>query len=113
MPKAVDISGQRFGVVAVNDGLGCIHFLKADGTQIPNLCAPIDIRAQLAMEALREDWENGRGVPEGKSDTLAAFRESIPSLWAEEKTLYCILRPEAQYIDLDDSLQNCTPKEPQ
>lgn len=105
---------KREGVKTFNDGLGCLHFITADGTQIPNLCAPIDVRAQLAMEALRrEDRENGRSVPKDKGDLIAAVRDSILSLWAEEKTLYCVLRPEAQYIDLNDSLQSCTPKGPQ
>jgi hypothetical protein len=62
------------------------------------------------MEVLREDWENGRSVPKGKSGALEAFRDAIPPLWGQEKTLYCVLRPEAQYIDLDDSLRRCTPE---
>jgi hypothetical protein len=98
------------GVVAVNDGLGCVLFIRNDGSNIPNVCAPVDVRAKLAMEALREDWENGRSVPRDKNEMFNVTRDSIPSLWAQEKTLYCILRPEAQYIDLDDSLRSCTPK---
>jgi hypothetical protein len=93
----------------VNDGLGCISFLTKNGqTAIPPLCAPVDVQARLAMEALREDWENGRIAPKGSM--LETMRDSIPSLWAEEKTIYCMLQPNAQYIGLTNKLQSCTPK---
>lgn len=90
--------------VSVNNGLGCIIFIKPS---IPALCAPIDVQANLAMEALRDDWENGKIAPKGS--LLEAMRESIPSIWAEEKTMCCVLKPDAQYIDLSDKLQKCTP----
>jgi hypothetical protein len=105
------------GVVPVNTGLGCITFIVPNGTpHIPDLCAPVDVQARLAMEALREDWENGRNVPEGKNDNdfrdaIRAIRDTIPALWAEEKTLYCVLRPDSQYIGLNDTLQSCAPNE--
>jgi hypothetical protein len=101
---------ERKDVAAINNGLGCIMFITKDGSDIPNLCAPVDVQANLAMEALREDWENGRRVPDGKNEILTGFVNSIPSLWAEEKTLFCLLRPEAKYIDLSDTIQNCTPE---
>ena len=96
-------------VAAVNDGLGCIMFITKDGSDIPSLCAPVDVQANLAMEA-REDWENGRRVPDGKNEMLSSIVNSIPSLWAEENTLYCLLRPKEKYIDLNDTLQSCTPE---
>ncbi len=34
---------------------------------IPSLCAPFDVRARLAMEVLREDFDNGLNVPTGNS----------------------------------------------
>lgn len=105
------------GVVPVNTDLGCITFIVPNGQPpIPDNCAPLDVQARLGMEALREDWENGRSVPEGKGDSfeiLRVLRNGIPELWGEEKTLYCVLRPEAQYIDLSDTLQDCTRKEKQ
>jgi hypothetical protein len=105
------------GVVPVNTNLGCITFIVPNGLPpIPDNCAPLDVQARLGMEALREDWENGRNVPEGQGDlfaTLRVLRNGIPELWGEEKTLYCVLRPEAQYIDLDDTIKDCTRKEKQ
>jgi hypothetical protein len=105
-------------VISVNDGLGCIVFMKPNSPSIPSLCAPVDVQAQLAMEVLREDFDNGRNVPAGNSPfnteethLLSAARNAIPVLWAEEKTLYCVLRPDAQYINLDDALEGCTPND--
>lgn len=95
----------------LNDGLGCVVFItKADTPSIPKICAPPDLQAQLAMESLREDWANSLNVPEEKR-LLKAIANSIPMLWAEEKTLFCIVRPSAEYIGLSDSLERCTPKE--
>jgi hypothetical protein len=104
------------GLVPVNTGLGCITFIVPnDQPGIPDNCAPVDVQARLAMETLREYWENGRNVPEGKDNEFAilhAFRNHMPELWSEEKALYCVLRPDAQYIDLyGDALRDCTPKE--
>jgi hypothetical protein len=90
----------------MNDGLGCIVFYKPN---LPSLCAPPDVRAQLAMEALREDWENGKVAP--KDSLLETIRPTIALTWAEEQTMFCILRPEADYISLGDQLQSCTPKD--
>jgi hypothetical protein len=98
------------GVVVMNDGLGCVTFIVPNGgKEIPDLCAPVDKQAQLAMEALREDWENSRQTD--KATFLYSIRESIPMIWVEEKTLYCVVDPEASYIDLSDKLQSCTPNE--
>jgi len=94
-------------VAYLNDGLGCVVFLKQG---VPDICAPPDVRAKLAMEALREDWENSIDVPTGKNQIFDAIRNAIPMLWSEEKTIYCVLQPEAQYIDLSDSLKACVPK---
>lgn len=96
-------------VAYLNDGLGCMIFItKGNAPRIPDLCAPVDVQARLAMEVLREDWENGRNAV-GQSKMLDMMRDSIPMMFAEEKTMYCVLRPEAQYIDLSDKLENCTP----
>lgn len=106
------------GVISFNDGLGCVVFMKPNSPSIPSLCAPVDVQAQLAMEALREDFDNGLNVPADNSPfsteetrLLTAARNAIPVLWAEEKTLYCILKPDASYIDLNDTLQDCTPND--
>jgi hypothetical protein len=90
------------GVVSFNDGLGCVHIVDVN-----NICAPADLQARLAMELLREEWDNTKNVPEGKSLLIPAYRNAIVSLWSEEKTLYCVLRPEAQYIELNDTLKDC------
>ena len=93
--------------IHMNDGLGCIVFITKEAKdRIPNLCASADIQASLAMEALREAWENSLTVPD--KTALSAIRGGIPMIWAEEKTLYCILRPDAQYIGLGDKLESCT-----
>jgi len=92
--------------VRVNDGLGCIVFLKPN---LPSVCASPDVRAQLAMETLREDWENSKLAP--KDSVLEAMRPTIALTWTQEQTMYCILRPEADYISLGDELQTCTPKD--
>ena len=96
---------------AINDGLGCVVFIKTrpNVTPIPDICASADVRAQMAMETLREDWDNSRNVPAGKSAILS-MRDSVLMLWAEQKTLYCVLRPDAQYIGLNDTLESCTSK---
>ena len=53
-PKLDDRQTKAFHM---NDGLGCIVFITQDvKDRIPNLCAPADIQASLAMEALREAW---------------------------------------------------------
>jgi hypothetical protein len=98
------------GAFAINSGLGCVSFIvPVDLPPIPENCAPVDVQAHLGMEALREDWENGRSVPEGNGEAFAilhVLRNQIPELWSQEKTLYCVLRPDAQYIDLNDSIQD-------
>lgn len=105
-PKLTDA---QKSAVSLNDGLGCVVFLVKQGLpQLPKLCAPPDVQARLAMEALREDWENGKAAPKGS--LLEGITHDIPMTWAEEKTIYCILRPEADYIDLSDKLQSCTRK---
>ncbi len=73
-------------VVSFNDGLGCIVFMKPNSPSIPSLCAPVDVQARLAMEALREDWENSQSVPTDKNPMLTAIQNSIPALWSQEKT---------------------------
>jgi hypothetical protein len=98
-------------IAYLNDGLGCIRFLiPANHTQRPNICAPVDVRARLTMEALREDWDNVRSVPKGRSEYLDLLNlsDGIQALWQDEKTTYCRLRPEAQYIELKGSLASCT-----
>jgi hypothetical protein len=73
------------------------------------------------MEALRDDWvniTNTTNIRVGKYssvDNMRSYmndmREPISSLWAEEKTLYCMMRPEAKYIDLySDTMKSCTPE---
>jgi hypothetical protein len=101
------------GVVALNTGLGCVKFIVPNGQpQMPDVCGPVDLQASLAMDALREDWENSRSVPNTKDypmGMLNALRDNIPPIWTQERTLYCGVKPSAQYIDLNDTLQNCTP----
>jgi len=77
---------------------------------MPSLCAPVDLQARLAMEALQEDWENSEQVPAGKIALLHAVRDSIPMLWAEEKTLYCVLQPNSMYVGLGGTSESCTLK---
>jgi hypothetical protein len=102
--------GQK-DVPYINDGLGCVIFInKAGAPPIPSVCAPVEVQAQLAMETLREAWSNSLNVPEEKQ-ALKAISDSIPMLWAEERTLFCIVRPNGEYIGLSDSLERCTPKE--
>jgi len=83
--------------------------------------APADMQAHLSMEALRDDWvniTNTTNIRVGKYssvDNMRSYmndmREPISSLWAEEKTLYCMMRPEAKYIDLySDTMKSCTPE---
>lgn len=99
------------GVPYINNGLGCLLFInKSDAPPIPSICAPVDVQAQLAMETLREAWSNSLNVPQEKQ-SLKAIADSIPMLWAEERTLFCIVRPNGEYIGLSDSLERCTPKE--
>jgi hypothetical protein len=103
------LNGRQEEAFHMNDGLGCIVFITKEAKDsIPNLCAPADVQASLAMEALREAWENSLNVP--NKTALSAIRDGIPMIWAEEKTLYCILRPDAQYIGLSDKLELCAPK---
>jgi len=100
---------RKEGVATLNNGLGCLVFVNPSGSDdTPSLCGPVELQARLAMEALREDWEN-TGMAD-KNSMLGSIHDSIPMLWAEEKTLYCVMRPETQYIGLSDNLQNCTPK---
>jgi hypothetical protein len=78
-------------------------------TDCRDVFAPADVQARLSMEALREDLENVRNVPKDKSNTILDGAENgIWTLWSEEETLYCVMHPEAQYIDLTDTLQSCT-----
>ena len=93
----------------LNDGLGCVTFItKNNAPTIPDICAPADVQARLAMEALREDWDKSRNAV-GQNKMLDMMRDGIPIAFYEEKTMYCVLRPEAQYIDLTDKLESCTP----
>src|SRR6266700_2583896 len=71
-------------VVYLNDGLGCITFITKSNVP-PSLCGPVDLQAKLAMEALRENWENSKNAV-GKDALLDAARNTIPILFAEEKT---------------------------
>ena len=105
-------------IISLNNGLGCIIFMKQNSPDVPSLCAPADVQARLAMEALREDFDNGLNVPADNSPLsteetrlLIGARNAIPVLWSEEKTLYCVLRPDAKYINLSDSLESCTPSD--
>jgi hypothetical protein len=78
---------------ALNDGIGCVVFVatKPGATPMPDICASADVRAQMAMETLREDWDNSRNIAPGESPALSAMRVSVAMLWAEEKALYCVL----------------------
>jgi hypothetical protein len=95
----------------LNNGLGCVIFLtKANTPSLPSICAPLDIQAQLAMESLREDWSNSLNVAD-ENHSLKSIANSIPMLWGEERMVFCIARPNGEYIGLSDSLERCTPKE--
>ena len=100
------------GVIAFNTGLGCIVFITPkDSPAIPDLCGPVDLQANLAMEALLEDWDNlQHASSHGQNQNAFPFglRDEILTLWTEEKTLYCALQPNSMYIGLSGTSAICT-----
>ena len=96
-----------------NDGLGCLVFIsKGDAPAVPDLCGPVDLQAFLAMDALREDWQNSQNLSAERdgTGTVQLLREGINTLWSEEKAMFCGIRPSAQYMALSGAWEDCTPK---
>jgi hypothetical protein len=90
---------------AFNDGMGCVIVIPGK-----DVCAPPDLQARLTMETLREHWDNTKEIPASKIPMMSAFRDSVANLFYQEKVMFCVLRPEANYIDLTDTLMACTPE---